>query len=68
MEPAIPLVAAVTISALATPSLIMHLPETPVMEQGEPYAVVVAGTGAVSVGSVGAPDNYIPTVWLSPAR
>ena len=42
--------------------------EVPVMEQGEPYAVVVAGPGAVSVGSFGAPDDYIPTVWLSPAR
>ena len=43
-------------------------PEVPVMEQGEPYAVVPAGPGAVAVGSFGAPDNYIPTVWLSPAR
>lgn len=42
--------------------------EVPVMEQGEPYAVVAAGPGAVAVGSFGAPDNYIPTVWLSPAR
>ena len=38
------------------------------MEQGEPYAVIAAGPGAVLVGSVGAPDDYISTVWLSPPR
>lgn len=42
--------------------------EVPVMEQGQPYAIVAAGPGAVAVGSYGAPDNYIPTVWISPAR
>ena len=40
----------------------------PVQEQGEFYALIPAGPGAVAVGSFGAPDNYIPTVWLSPAR
>jgi hypothetical protein len=40
----------------------------PVQEQGEPYAVAAGGPGIVIVGSFGAPDDYIPTVWLSPAR
>ena len=40
----------------------------PVQEQGEIYAVAPAGSGLVAVGSFGAPDDYIPTVWLSPAR
>jgi hypothetical protein len=39
-----------------------------VQEQGEFYAAIPAGPGLVVVGSFGAPDNYIPTVWLSPAR
>jgi hypothetical protein len=34
--------------------------------QGEPAAVIADGPGYVAVGTVGAPDNYIPTVWLSP--
>lgn len=36
--------------------------------QAEPMAVVAAGPGLVAVGSSGAPDNYIPRVWLSPPR
>jgi len=36
------------------------------MGQGEPAAVIADGSGYVAVGTVGAPDNYIPTVWLSP--
>jgi hypothetical protein len=36
------------------------------MGQGEPAAVIADGPGYVAVGTVGAPDNYIPTVWLSP--
>ena len=40
----------------------------PVQEQGELYAVAAGGPGLVGVGSFGAPDDYIPTVWLSPAR
>jgi len=40
----------------------------PVQEQGEFYAVAPAGPGVVAVGSFGEPDDYIPTVWLSPAR
>jgi hypothetical protein len=34
--------------------------------QGEPGAVIADGPGFVAVGTVGAPDHYIPTVWLSP--
>ena len=40
----------------------------PVQQQAELYAVVAAGPGVVAVGSFGAPDDYIPTVLLSPAR
>ena len=34
--------------------------------QGEPGAVVAWRDGLVMVGSRGAPDNYIPTAWVSP--
>ena len=40
--------------------------DTPALEQGELSAVVAGGPGLVSVGTFGAPDNYIPQVWLSP--
>jgi hypothetical protein len=40
----------------------------PVQEQGEFYAIAPGGPGAVVVGSFGAPDSYVPTVWLSPGR
>jgi hypothetical protein len=43
----------------------------PVQEQGEFYAIAAgwpAGPGAVAVGSYGAPDSYVPTVWITPAR
>lgn len=51
--------------------------EVPVFQQSEAYAVTsgpVPGQdgspvpGLVAVGSFGNPDNYIPTVWLSPAH
>jgi hypothetical protein len=38
----------------------------PVQEQGEFYAVTPGGPGVVVVGSYGAPDSYVPTVWVSP--
>jgi hypothetical protein len=40
----------------------------PVLEQGEFYAVAAGGPGVVAVGAFGAPDSYVATVWLSPAR
>jgi hypothetical protein len=40
----------------------------PVQEQGEFYAITAGGPGAIAVGSFGAPDSYVPTVWLSPGR
>ena len=40
----------------------------PVQEQGEFYAIAAGGAGAVAVGSFGAPDSYVPTVWRTPAR
>jgi hypothetical protein len=40
----------------------------PIQQQVELYAVAAAGPGVVAVGSFGAPDDYIPTVLLSPGR
>jgi hypothetical protein len=40
----------------------------PVQEQGDFYAITAGGPGAIVVGSFGAPDSYVPTIWLSPAR
>jgi hypothetical protein len=40
----------------------------PVQEQGEFYAVTPTGQGVAAVGSFGQPDDFIPTVWLSPGR
>ena len=40
----------------------------PVQEQGEFYAIAPGGPGAIAVGSFGAPDSYVPAVWLSPWR
>jgi hypothetical protein len=39
----------------------------PTQEQAEFYAIAARGPGAVVVGSFGAPDSYVPKVWLSPA-
>jgi len=41
---------------------------TPVQEGAEFYAITSNGTGALTVGAFGAPDSYVPEVWLSPAR
>ena len=41
-------------------------PDQPTFGQGEPEAVTVWRGRLVIVGSRGAPDNYIPSVWLSP--
>ena len=40
----------------------------PVQEQGEFYAITPGGPGAIAVGSFGAPDSYVPKVWLTPGR
>jgi hypothetical protein len=40
----------------------------PVQQQGEFYAITTGGPGVIVVGSFGAPDSYVPTVWLSPGR
>ena len=34
--------------------------------QAEPLAVVAGGPGYVAVGDFGAPDDYIPRVWITP--
>jgi hypothetical protein len=39
-----------------------------VQEQGEFYAITPGGPGAIAVGSFGAPDSYVPTIWLTPGR
>lgn len=37
--------------------------------QAEPLAVIPDGDGGyIAAGTVGAPDNVIPSIWLSPAR
>ena len=41
---------------------------SPVQEQGEMYAIAAGGPGAIAVGSFGAPDSYVPIVWLTPGR
>jgi hypothetical protein len=41
-------------------------PLQPALGQGEPEAVVTWGDRLLIVGSRGAPDNYIPSVWISP--
>jgi hypothetical protein len=41
---------------------------SPVQEQGEFYAITPGGPGVIVVGSFGAPDSYVPTIWLSPGR
>ncbi len=40
-------------------------PESPALNQGEMLAVARRSSGYVAVGTFGAPDNYVPTVWLS---
>jgi len=40
----------------------------PVQEQAEFYAITPGGPGAIVVGSYGAPDSYLPRVWLTPSR
>ena len=38
----------------------------PALEQGEMLAVAVGTAELIAVGSFGAPDNYIPTIWRGP--
>jgi hypothetical protein len=40
----------------------------PIQQQVELYAIATAAPGVIAVGSFGAPDDYIPTVLLSPGR
>jgi hypothetical protein len=44
-----------------------RMPDEAAFGQGEPQTVIADGPGYVAAGTVGAPDNYIPTVWLSPS-
>ncbi len=40
----------------------------PIQQQVELYAITAGGPGAIVVGAFGAPDAYVPTVLVSPAR
>jgi hypothetical protein len=41
----------------------------PVQQGAEFYAVIPTGSaGAIAVGAFGAPDSYVPEVWITPAR
>lgn len=42
-------------------------PDQPTLGQGEPEAVIQWGERLVIVGSRGAPDNYIPSIWIGPS-
>ena len=44
----------------------LRAPAYPALEQGEMLAVAATHVGLVAVGSFGAPDNYIPTIWRGP--
>ena len=41
-------------------------PRYPALEQGEMLSVAAGPDELLAVGSFGAPDNYIPTIWRSP--
>jgi hypothetical protein len=41
-------------------------PRAAALNQGEMLAVTPGRPGYVAVGTFGAPDDYVPTVWLSP--
>jgi hypothetical protein len=41
-------------------------PDVPALSQGKVQGVAAGGPGLVAVGSYGAPDFSIPTVWISP--
>jgi hypothetical protein len=43
-------------------------PEAPVQEGAEFYAITPGGPGALAVGAFGAPDSYVPDVWVTPGR
>jgi hypothetical protein len=40
----------------------------PIQQQIELYGITAGGPGAIVVGAFGAPDAYVPTVLVSPAR
>jgi hypothetical protein len=40
----------------------------PVQEGAEFYAIFPSGAGALTVGAFGAPDSYVPEVWITPGR
>ncbi|MBI2782347.1 MAG: hypothetical protein HYX55_11210 [Chloroflexi bacterium] len=42
--------------------------EAPVQEGAEFYAITPGGAGAFAVGAFGAPDSYVPEVWVTPGR
>ena len=44
-----------------------RVPDAPVFDGGEMAAVVESNGTVVAAGTWGAPDQYVPTVWLGPA-
>jgi hypothetical protein len=43
-------------------------PEAAVQEGAEFYAITPGGPGAFAAGAFGAPDSYVPDVWITPGR
>ncbi len=43
-----------------------QVPDVPAFDGAEMNAIVAREDGLVAVGTWGAPDQYVPTVWLSP--
>jgi hypothetical protein len=41
-------------------------PESVALGEGKLFGIAARGDRVIAVGSVGAPDYYLPTVWLSP--
>jgi hypothetical protein len=44
----------------------VRVPDKAAFGQGKVYGMTAGGPGAVAVGSFGAPDFYVPTVWVTP--
>jgi hypothetical protein len=45
-----------------------QVPDVPAFDGAEMNAIVADEDGLIAVGTWGAPDQYVPTVWLSPPR
>jgi hypothetical protein len=45
-----------------------QVPDVPAFDGAEMNAIIGNQDGLIAVGTWGAPDQYVPTVWLSPPR